>query len=88
MSKLQSAYLSVSTIHCPTANFSWECRDYVLAESDKDVFLYVPDMLDIPADIPLYLYYIFSYAIDHECYLIRVGGDEDIHDKLKKFDWE
>lgn len=81
------SFLDVSTIHLPHTNVAKEIPDYVLAEGDEDLFVWIPDVDADYVVIPDWFWNICKFAIQQGCYYVRFTPNGTIYSQLKEFEW-
>jgi len=81
-------FLDVSTTHMPRTNVAKEISDYVLAEGDEDLFVWVPELDQDYTIIPDWFRTVCEFALTSDCYYIRFTPDGTRYDELEQFDWE
>ena len=82
------SFLDLSTLHMPHTNVAKEIADYVLAEGDEDLFVWVPELDQDYTTIPDWFKEVCEFALTWGCYYIRFTPLGTKYDELEQFDWE
>ena len=82
------SFLDLSTMHMPHTNVAKEIPDYVLAEGDEDLFVWVPELADEDTVVPVWFKEVCEFALTWGCYYIRFTTEGTRYDELEQFDWE
>ena len=82
------SFLDLSTTHMPHTNVAKEIADYVLAEGDEDLFVWVPEQDHEDTSLPTWFKEVCEFALTWGCYYIRFTPLGTKYDELEQFDWE